>query len=1086
MESIKPHIQPALKNSLILGAGLALTAVINSLLFNLVNLTPVEASIEAELLIFGVLLAIFIVAVGAAVGGAIGSVALPLPPDTPKSRWGKAWRGGLSMGPLFSLIIFVSGLTLSLFAFYDITEVSNFKFSLIFAVVGALFGGTYGLLLGLLLVKNHGVWHVVLAGLIGFAVGGFGLGEGVRQFLLTITHGNPDTGHRIWLVLGYLLFGLVGGAALGFAFSYVSHKKASVHKRKVWHWVVGGVLALLLIIVLRPYLQGLAEMLTPHDADLAFVLDPSVTGTHWSEDTAVPTETNEFSNPHQPDLAANAANQIAQVWSQTEGGTSHVYWLAGEWDVDGRAAQWQTAINVSNAQSEAPAPQVVVDSSGVSHLVWAEAANIYYSTCQQASCSEPVMMSEEAACATAVTEQTAPTLAIDDSDTLLAVWQTDTGQLLSRTWAATETPTAPVVCVPTAQGDTAVTPQLAASGNGRFGLVYAVADAVQIVNYADDQWQTPAPVAANGRLPNLTFNNTQDEPLVAWCSDDGVHIANQSGSETISALPCQSRPELLLNSQGELHLIWYGDQVLDVNGRIEPQNVLYGAVFNNAAWTEPAIINRTGTPTQPSGTAVADSLLLTWESDLDSQPTLAAAHYQPYNCDDYPLEGISKIVYDTARDPEYRPPDAIIPYCQNQYHQLVFMPNPDPAFSDQPATINGGFDKFAALAVTAEYEVLFSTMWYEADKAGDSPGFVLASSVAQLYENLKANPEQYPRGLTVRILLGNPPELAIKEYSGQLFSVASDLRDAGVEKMVDPDIGWRVEIANFDGAMPHSHTKVMIVDGKTILAAGFNMQYEHYPKDHPSGLGEGREDLGMMITGPVSQSSVRMYDDLWVGSDQLTCTDFYPVYRIWQATCRYSTAVADHVPEVLKFYLPDSRSTAFSMYRNEDHDEADRMVQNGLSAAQHQVDAMHVMFAMDMECDLNLLFNLCDFGEATEYLEGLMQAAENGAHIRLILKAQPTDGIESSVAYNVFLEELENRGLRDQVEIRFFEVPIHYKTTLIDDEFLIVGSQNFHYSAFGQGEGLAEYSLGTDDAQAIVDFKRLFDYQWEKAQIPDF
>jgi hypothetical protein len=59
---------------------------------------------ESWFLIFGVLLAFFIVAFGAAVGGAIGAVSLPLPAYMQKSRWSKAWRGGLSMGLLFSVI----------------------------------------------------------------------------------------------------------------------------------------------------------------------------------------------------------------------------------------------------------------------------------------------------------------------------------------------------------------------------------------------------------------------------------------------------------------------------------------------------------------------------------------------------------------------------------------------------------------------------------------------------------------------------------------------------------------------------------------------------------------------------------------------------------------------------------------------------------------------------------------------------------------------------------------------------------------------------------------------------------------------
>ena len=82
----------------------------------------------------------------------------------------------------------------------------------------------------------------------------------------------------------------------------------------------------------------------------------------------------------------------------------------------------------------------------------------------------------------------------------------------------------------------------------------------------------------------------------------------------------------------------------------------------------------------------------------------------------------------------------------------------------------------------------------------------------------------------------------------------------------------------------------------------------------------------------------------------------------------------------------------------------------------------------------------------------------------------------------MFESELRARGLSDQVEIRFFSPQlVHYKSTLIDDEFLIVGSQNFHYSAFGEGDGLTEYNLGISDPQAVADFKRLFEYEWERA-----
>ena len=56
-----------------------------------------------------------------------------------------------------------------------------------------------------------------------------------------------------------------------------------------------------------------------------------------------------------------------------------------------------------------------------------------------------------------------------------------------------------------------------------------------------------------------------------------------------------------------------------------------------------------------------------------------------------------------------------------------------------------------------------------------------------------------------------------------------DLRNAGVDKMVDPNIGWNVEIANYEGVYPHSHTKFMIVDGKLMVGAGFNFGHLHFP-----------------------------------------------------------------------------------------------------------------------------------------------------------------------------------------------------------------------------------------------------------------
>ena len=139
------------------------------------------------------------------------------------------------------------------------------------------------------------------------------------------------------------------------------------------------------------------------------------------------------------------------------------------------------------------------------------------------------------------------------------------------------------------------------------------------------------------------------------------------------------------------------------------------------------------------------------------------------------------------------------------------------------------------------------------------------------------------------------------------------------------------------------------------------------------------------------------------------------------------------------------------------------------------------MFTMQMACDLNLLYNVCDFEGGLSFMESLKQAAENGAFVRLLVKPDPFDGVESSVALEQFVREMESAGLSDRYEVRLFQGPMHFKSTLVDGEFLIVGSQNFHYSAFGNG-GLTEYSLGIGDPEAATDFEALFDYHWQRAE----
>jgi phosphatidylserine/phosphatidylglycerophosphate/cardiolipin synthase-like enzyme len=343
---------------------------------------------------------------------------------------------------------------------------------------------------------------------------------------------------------------------------------------------------------------------------------------------------------------------------------------------------------------------------------------------------------------------------------------------------------------------------------------------------------------------------------------------------------------------------------------------------------------------------------------------------------------------------------------------------------------------------------------------------VLSEEVGKLYKKIKADPQSYPRGLTVRILLGNYPVISNLEWGSQIWDALGDLREAGVEKMVDPQIGWRLEIANYAGVYPHSHTKFLVVDGRLVMAAGFNYGYLHFAKDHPSGKGYDLLDLGLVVLGPVGQDVLGVYDDMWNGADQVHCENLNPPDGSdWRDTCQELKATPSHLPEVLRAYLPpEGNANSFSLYRSIAYKLGDEFIATSLAAASESIDMMEVNFSLEMICMLNLVFpDVCTIDNALPWMDAVLDAIENnGAKLRVIMENTNSNGMENRVAGRVLLDELERRGLSDHAELRFYSGKIHAKSVLFDDQFLIIGSQNMHYSSWGE-RGLNEFSVSTDD-----------------------
>jgi len=577
-----------------------------------------------------------------------------------------------------------------------------------------------------------------------------------------------------------------------------------------------------------------------------------------------------------------------------------------------------------------------------------------------------------------------------------------------------------------------------------------------------------------------------------WCSPDRI-IHFQVGTapeEQILTPGCSSLPGLGVDLDGQAHLVWYTQELVDTNGVTRPASALVESIRTSDGWSEAAIAAQTqGAAVPVLALDNQGNLFMVWEDAAQKQYIAVQENYQ-CNTEELPyleLAGI-EAVYAAG----LRSANADLPHCRNQYENIQYTPNPKPEYSNDVPTTNGAFDQVADMVREAQYEVLFVTMQYEPNDTPPSPGSVLAESVADLYQKVKADPEAYPRGMTVRVMLGNYPEMSFWAWGTQIIAAITDFRDAGVEKMVDPDIGWRLEVANFPGTYPHSHTKFVVVDGKTVASAGYNYGYLHFDKDHPSGKGFDMLDLGIQITGPVAQEAISAYDDLWSEADQIHCEDFHPVDGSdWQDTCEEVKAVSDHVPEVLRTYLPPgAEGTAFSLYHSPVYLEGDEFIAGSLAAAKESIDLMHVNFALEVYCMANIIFpDLCSIDQAFPWMHAIIDAIEtNQVHVRVIVENANSNGLENRVAGTVLMEELASRGLDGYVEIRFFNGKLHAKSTMIDDALLIIGSQNMHYSAWGEGS-LTEHSLTTNDpaaieefhGAAIEEFHGLFEAKWEDA-----
>ncbi|MFA9406229.1 MAG: phospholipase D-like domain-containing protein [Anaerolineales bacterium] len=1090
--------QSIIITGLFYGLGVAIGNLISNLFFILLDRTFFSSIPPEFRLIAGLLLVILVLAVGGGIAGFTGGWTLPVV-GKPRGKRGYAWRGAISFGVVYSTILFLFVFLLSFMTAADVPFMSAAEYGTTFLIVGVIFGLLFGLLQGGITVGLRRTGSVALASVVGFGIGAFFLGVGLWAYLLSAPIGGLYEGTYFYLILGLFGYGLFGGLGLGVAYHRLATRaeegdRIGLSKRsRLIAYIGAAIVTVLFLNLLRPVLASVGEILTPRSARFEEVIESNTVGTQW-----------DFQEPglgfdgsiKSLDLTPASPEIVALTWAQGDEGISSIIAQEGTTQSSTGYTAWMDPITVAADTKGGRDPQIVFSPTGESIVFWVEGesgerTSLNYSTCEGGVCSTPQQIpSSGDEC---ISDGDIPSseglttldAAVNSEGALMVIWREEPGGLRFLQSSISELGSnGEHGCVPVPQGVFPGTFDLQPGPGAAFSIVFDSRSGddslVSLLSFQNGAWIEAPGTLGDGYFPQLiTTDGGQSQ--VAWCAQEGgVHFWDGEVA-AISELLCEGPPVMARDSLGRLHALWYTSEITDALGGIRNVDVLVESVLTENGWSPPSIVAELDGPGDYD--MVEDdlgALHLAWLQGASAESGIDFASQVQYVCDDSSLTGVEKVVYDVARTGGYRPNTDIIPFCENQYEMMVFTPNVEPEFSDRAPTTNGAYDNYVDLLKEAEYEVLFTTMAFKEAKNHDSPGAVLADGVYELYQKVKANPEDYPRGMHVRLLLGNSPPITEMEVDGQIWLLLKDLQEAGFESMNDPEAGWKMEVANYGGAWPHSHVKTMVIDGETVVASGFNHEYKPLPKDHPSGQGLGDSDSGIVMRGPIAQSTRRVYEEIWEDATVRTCEDLSLPQNLLRFSCEDAKGTYTDVAEAMRYSPADDEATAISMFRNKEYDESDEMIYAAFSSATESIDVSQAMFSMPLICNLNHFFDVCTFNEAPEYLQSLMTAAENGARVRILLSPYPIQNVENLIAMEIFNQEAAARGISDRVEIRWFDDLLHTKNALIDEEFLIIGSQNLHHSAFGEGTGLSEYNIGTSDPDAIVQFQKMFDYFWER------
>ena len=131
--------------------------------------------------------------------------------------------------------------------------------------------------------------------------------------------------------------------------------------------------------------------------------------------------------------------------------------------------------------------------------------------------------------------------------------------------------------------------------------------------------------------------------------------------------------------------------------------------------------------------------------------------------------------------------------------------------------------------------------------------------------------------------------------------------------------------------------------------------------------------MGIQITGPIAQSVLAAYDDLWSDSDLIICgrTDYGPP-MLFFFFCTAVEAQPGHTPEILRFYPqePSPYSSAFALHHTRNTWNRTTPCIAAILAAEDTIDLFEVNFSLETACVVGILLDLLCFRRCHPALYG--------------------------------------------------------------------------------------------------------------------